>query len=50
MARKVMWIESAWRDLEELGDYIVKDSSHNATAFVREARDGARTLGPIWLL
>ena len=44
MARKVMWIESAWRDLEEVADYIAKDSFHYAAAFVREARDAARTL------
>jgi toxin ParE1/3/4 len=44
MARKVMWTESAWRDLEEVADYITKDSSHYAAAFVREARDAARTL------
>jgi plasmid stabilization system protein ParE len=39
-----MWTESAWRDLEEVADYIAKDSSHYAAAFVREARDAARTL------
>jgi toxin ParE1/3/4 len=44
MARKVMWTESAWRDLEEVADYIAKDSSHYAAAFVREVRDAARTL------
>jgi len=44
MARKVMWAESAWRDLEEVADYIAKDSSHYAAAFAREARDAARTL------
>ncbi len=44
MARKVMWTESAWRDLEEVTDYIARDSSHYAAAFVREARDAARTL------
>ena len=44
MARKVMWTGSAWRDLEEVADYIAKDSTHYAAAFVREARDAARTL------
>jgi plasmid stabilization system protein ParE len=39
-----MWTESAWRDLEEVADYIAKDSSHYAAAFVREAREAARTL------
>ena len=44
MARKVMWTETAWDDLEEVADYIAKDSSHYAAALVREARDAARTL------
>lgn len=44
MARKVMWSETAWGDLEEVADYIAKDSSHYAAALVREARDAARTL------
>ena len=44
MARKVVWTESAWRDLEEVTDYIAKDSSHYAAAFIREAREAARTL------
>jgi plasmid stabilization system protein ParE len=39
-----MWTESAWRDLEEVADYIAKDSTHYAAAFVREAREAARTL------
>ena len=44
MARKVGWTESAWRDLEEVADYIAKDSSHYAAALVLEAREAARTL------
>lgn len=44
MARKVIWAESAWRDLGEVADYIAKDSPHYAAAFVREARDAARSL------
>jgi plasmid stabilization system protein ParE len=39
-----MWTETAWDDLEEVADYIAKDSSHYAAALVREARDAARTL------
>lgn len=38
MARKVIWTEVAWNDLEEAADYIAKDSPHYAAAFVREAR------------
>ncbi len=26
MARKVMWTESAWRDLEEVADYIADNN------------------------
>jgi len=44
MARKIIWTESAWKDLEGVADYIARDSSHYAAAFVREARDAARTL------
>jgi plasmid stabilization system protein ParE len=44
MARKVTWTESAWIDLEEVADYIGKDSPRYAGAFVREVRDAARSL------
>jgi len=44
MARKVIWTEVAWSDLEAAADYIAKDSSYYAAAFVREAREAARSL------
>ncbi len=44
MARKVEWTEVAWSDLEEVSDYIAKDSRYYAAAFVREVRDAARSL------
>jgi addiction module RelE/StbE family toxin len=44
MARKVTWTQSAWKDLEEIAEYIAKDSPHYAAAFVLEARDAARSL------
>jgi len=44
MAWKVAWTESAWSDLQDAADYIAKDSPHYAAAFVREARDAARSL------
>ncbi len=44
MARKVTWTEVAWSDLEAVANYIAKDSPHYAAAFVREARDAARSL------
>lgn len=44
MARKIIWAKSAWIDLEEVADYIAKDSPHYAGAFVREVRDAALSL------
>lgn len=44
MARKVIWTQAAWNDLEEIADHIAKDSIHYAAAFVREVRDAARIL------
>ena len=44
MAWKVTWTESAWIDLEEVAEYIAKDSPHYAGAFVREVRDATRSL------
>lgn len=44
MAREVRWTESAWGDLEEVGEYITRDSPHYAAAFIREVRDAARSL------
>ena len=44
MARKVKWTEVAWSDLEQVSDYIAKDSRYYAAAFVREVRDAARSL------
>lgn len=44
MARKVVWTQAAWADLEAAADYIAEDSPHYASAFVREVRDAARSL------
>jgi len=44
MARKVKWTEAAWPDIEEVSDYIAKDSPYYAAALVREVRDAARSL------
>ncbi|MBU0699978.1 type II toxin-antitoxin system RelE/ParE family toxin [bacterium] len=44
MAWKVKWTEAAWNDLEEVSDYIAKDSPYYAATFVREVRDAARSL------
>ena len=47
MARKIIWTKSAWTDLEEIADYITKDSEYYAAALVRDIRDASRTLGTL---
>ena len=44
MARTVKWTESATSDLEEVAEFIARDSRFYATAVVREARKAARSL------
>jgi hypothetical protein len=44
MARKVVWTETAWRDLERSADYIAEDSPGYAAAFVERVREQARSL------
>jgi len=44
MARVLRWTVTAWRDLEEIADYIARDSPYYAASFVRKVRDEARSL------
>lgn len=44
MAKKVVWTQTAWTDLETIADFISRDSPYYAAAFVREMRDSARSL------
>lgn len=44
MARRVVWAEAAWVDLEEVARHIARDSPRYAAAFTREIRDAARSL------
>ena len=44
MARRVVWTEAAWADLEQSADFIARDSVSYAAALVREVRDAARSL------
>jgi len=44
LARTVKWTESATSDLEEVAEFIARDSRFYATAVVREARKAARSL------
>ena len=47
MARRVVWSKQALTDLKALAEYIAKDSSHYAAAFVREIRDAGRTINEL---
>ena len=44
MARRVAWTGAALIDLETAASYIAEYSARYAAAFVREARDAARSL------
>jgi plasmid stabilization system protein ParE len=44
MARKIIWTQIAWDDLEDIAEYISRDSANYAAAFVREIRTAARSL------
>ena len=44
MARRVIWTEVAWGDLEAVAEYITRDSAYYAAAFVHEVREAARSL------
>ena len=44
MAKKVVWTERAWIDLETVADFIERDSPYYAASFVREIRSHARRL------
>ncbi|MEA3416904.1 MAG: type II toxin-antitoxin system RelE/ParE family toxin [Thermodesulfobacteriota bacterium] len=45
MARTIKWTESATSDLEEVAEFIARDSRFYASVVVREARKAARSLG-----
>lgn len=47
MALSVRWTESAWQDLEEVGDYIARDSRYYAATIVADVRDAARSLAAL---
>lgn len=44
MAREVIWTESAWSDLEEVADFISRDSPYYARSLVEEIRDASASL------
>lgn len=44
MARRVVWAESAWQEVECAASFISRDSPRYAAALVDEARSAAQTL------
>jgi plasmid stabilization system protein ParE len=44
VARRLKWSEEAWADLDEIAEYIARDSRAYAAAFVRKIREVARSL------
>jgi addiction module RelE/StbE family toxin len=44
MARKVVWTDPAWEDLEAAAEYIARDSEAYAAAFVEEIKAAATSL------
>ena len=44
MARTIKWTESATNDLEEVAEFIARDSRFYATTVVKKARKAARSL------
>ena len=44
MARALKWAESAWSDLEEIAEYIDRDSPYYAATFVASVRKAAQSL------
>ena len=44
MARTIKWTESTTNDLEEVAEFIARDSRFYATTVVKEARKAARSL------
>ncbi len=43
MARTLIWTETALQDLDGAAEYIARDSKFYAKAFVKEARQAARS-------
>jgi toxin ParE1/3/4 len=47
MARKVVWTEPAWEDLEAAANYIARDSKNYAATFVQGVKDAAASLAEL---
>lgn len=44
MDYRVVWTESAWKDLESIANYIARDSKFYAATFVKEIKSASRSL------
>ncbi|OGR93054.1 MAG: hypothetical protein A2992_04805 [Elusimicrobia bacterium RIFCSPLOWO2_01_FULL_59_12] len=44
MAVKVIWTQTAWKDLDAVAEYIAKDSRYYSVLFVQQAREASRSL------
>jgi toxin ParE1/3/4 len=44
VARRIVWTESAWQELECAASFIARDSPRYAAALVDDARSAARSL------
>jgi plasmid stabilization system protein ParE len=44
VAKRVVWTEGAWKDLQGIANFISRDSPYYAASFVREIRDCAGSL------
>jgi len=44
MDRRIIWTEIALSDLQQIVDYIAKDSNRYAAAVARQVRDASRSL------
>lgn len=49
MARRVVWSEPAWQDLEQIVEYIAEDSPEAAVRFLGRAREASRSLATLAL-
>jgi toxin ParE1/3/4 len=47
MARRIVWSEPAWDDLELAAEYIARDSRSYAAAFVQEVKAAVESLSEL---
>jgi toxin ParE1/3/4 len=47
MARRIVWSEPAWDDLESAAEYIARDSQGYSAAFVQEVKAAVESLSEL---